>query len=315
MIKLKIGNQTGWTEHRSGWNYVLNILATLDDESGILFDGNLDASFGYDAPVKRQRKVIPYSENWMGFIHSTANLCPFMTRYITLSDILSTEEFTRSLDNCMGIFTLSEDLAAFVAGKLNWRVNVTGLKHPTEFVSNLFNPDRFFADQKLLHIGNWLRRITPFFKVRARGYKKVMLLNPTTLSHFDDELNYHNETFDLDGVKMINHLGNEAYDQVLSESIVFINLCDSSATNTIVECIVRNTPILVNRLRSVEEYLGKEYPFYYSSLEEAERKMGDRALIKETFGYLKDFPGKKELDGRYFLESFLNSSVMQLATR
>ena len=39
---------------------------------------------------------------------------------------------------------------------------------------------------------------------------------------------------------------------------------DASAVNTIIECKVRNTPVIVNRLPAVVEILGENYPFYYN---------------------------------------------------
>ena len=57
-------------------------------------------------------------------------------------------------------------------------------------------------------------------------------------------------------VKIIDKLSNEDYDNLLTKNIVFIKLVDASAVNTIIECIVRNTPIIVNRLPATEELLG-----------------------------------------------------------
>ena len=56
------------------------------------------------------------------------------------------------------------------------------------------------------------------------------------------------------------------YDQLLEKNIVFIELIDASANNTILECIVRNTPIIVNKIEPVVEYLGDDYPLYFENL-------------------------------------------------
>ena len=61
----------------------------------------------------------------------------------------------------------------------------------------------------------------------------------------------------------MEHLCDEDYDELLSENIVFVNLVDASAVNTIIECVVRGTPIVVNRLPAVVEILGEMYPLYY----------------------------------------------------
>ena len=41
-------------------------------------------------------------------------------------------------------------------------------------------------------------------------------------------------------------------------NIVFIELITSVANNTIIECIARNTPIVVNRQEGPEFYLGRD---------------------------------------------------------
>ena len=66
----------------------------------------------------------------------------------------------------------------------------------------------------------------------------------------------------------ITQLDNTEYDKLLSNSVVMIKLEDASAVNTIIECIIRNTPVMVNRLPAVVEYLGPKYPQYYDNLSE-----------------------------------------------
>ncbi len=69
-------------------------------------------------------------------------------------------------------------------------------------------------------------------------------------------------------VTTITQLDNTEYDKLLSNSVVMIKLEDASAVNTIIECIIRNTPVMVNRLPAVVEYLGPKYPLYYDNLSE-----------------------------------------------
>lgn len=74
-------------------------------------------------------------------------------------------------------------------------------------------------------------------------------------------------------VEVLNDIDNEAYDVLLSRNIVFIELVDCTVANTIIECIVRNTPILINRLPAIIELLGEEYPFFYKNINEANQKV------------------------------------------
>lgn len=314
MIRLKMGNPVVWEETRAGWNYVMNILSHLNDESGIFFDGTLDQSFGYGAYDKKENGIIPYKEPWIGFIHSTIDLCPFLKdEYLLLDDIIFSDDFTESLKYCKGIFTLSEYLAKYIRGKLNHSVKVESLKHPTMSTSIHFDTEKFLTGKKIVHAGVWLRRISSFYQLNAPNYRKILLLNPRLLSYLGSELNYYEDLrIDFQSVEIIHRLPNDEYDRLLSESIVFLHLCDSSGSNTVIECIARGTPLLVNRLEPVTEYLGKDYPFYYTTLEEASEKLSDIHLIKKTAEYLAQFPGKREVTGEYFINAFLNSEIIKV---
>ncbi|KAJ3086987.1 hypothetical protein HK102_012044 [Quaeritorhiza haematococci] len=88
-------------------------------------------------------------------------------------------------------------------------------------------------------------------------------------------------------VKIIETVSNEDYDALLSHNLVFLKLVDTSTVNTLIECVVRNTPILINPIPSVVELLGPEYPFYYDTLHEAVAKLGDLAVIKAAHVHLQ----------------------------
>lgn len=88
-------------------------------------------------------------------------------------------------------------------------------------------------------------------------------------------------------VQCLEMIPNEQYDMLLTENVVFINLVDASAVNTLLECIVRNTPICINRLPAVVQYLGEDYPLYYDNLSEASQKIGDLTIVNKAHTYLK----------------------------
>jgi len=113
----------------------------------------------------------------------------------------------------------------------------------------------------------------------------------------------------INSVEKINYLSNDDYDRLLSENIVFIDLIDASACNTVIECIARNTPILVNKLPAIVEVLGPHYPFYYESIEEANYKLSDYNYINEAHHYLKSMD-KSFLRIETFIEKLLKSPIL-----
>ena len=73
--------------------------------------------------------------------------------------------------------------------------------------------------------------------------------------------------------------------------------------------MARNTPILINPLPAIVEYLGREYPFYFTSLEEAAEKLTDLDLICRAHKYLAVHPAKEKLTGTFFLKSMAESPI------
>ena len=88
-------------------------------------------------------------------------------------------------------------------------------------------------------------------------------------------------------VEIIEYLNNYDYDKLLSKNIVFLNLYDVSVNNTVIECIVRNTPIIINRHPALVELLGDNYPGFYSNSYDAISKIIDIDKIEEIHLYLK----------------------------
>ena len=77
------------------------------------------------------------------------------------------------------------------------------------------------------------------------------------------------------------------YDEILKSSVVFIDVYATSANNVVLECIRFCTPLLACRHPAIIEYLGQEYPFYFSSQQEANAKISDLSLIRKTHEYLR----------------------------
>lgn len=77
----------------------------------------------------------------------------------------------------------------------------------------------------------------------------------------------------IKSVKIISHLHNDEYDDILTQNIVFCNLVDASAVNTLIECVARNTPIIISKLPAVVELLGDNYPLYIDNLNIIENTM------------------------------------------
>lgn len=99
-------------------------------------------------------------------------------------------------------------------------------------------------------------------------------------------------------VTVKEYLEDDCYDSFLVQNIVFLQLIDASACNTVIECIVRCTPIVINRINPLNpdddplvEYLGDSYPLFYTNIAQAidlinELTNPNSGLLLQTVLYL-----------------------------
>lgn len=319
--KINLGTQKTIANHRSGWNYVLDSLSTLHNDNGVLCEGILEDLFIWNWKTNTQNNNIPITTPWVGFIHNPQNMPKWFNYSSSPQSLFMQIPFIESLPNCKGFFAFSEYHADFIRKETNLPVSV--VYHPTEIPEVKFSFERFMANKnkKIINIGWWLRKLSSIYSLplaKDSGYSKMRLLPYPKDSKPMEQINsllkkeievgnikfadkYYDNTFQTD------YLTNDEYDVLLTENIAFLDLFDSSANNAIVESIARHTPILVNPLPAVVEYLGKDYPLYFNSLQEAAEKAMDFDLIEKATKYLETIEYK--VTRKYFLETFVKSDV------
>jgi hypothetical protein len=219
------------------------------------------------------------------------------------------------------LFTLTEYLATWVRNE--WEVPCDVVRYPTLVPEQLFSIDKHEAEpvKIIATIGFWLRRFTSFSMLKADGFRKV---RPSLLADGKsrgmnkirayEEEEARSRQFNPKNVQPVEHvprLADVAYDELLSKAVVFLDLIDASAVTTIVECMVRGTPLLVNRLPGVVEYLGTDYPFYFDTLEEAAAKLSDPMTVQAAHHYMKSNPVVKQLAPQAFLSALAETGVYQ----
>lgn len=299
--KIKIENQAIWPHLRSGWGVVNKIILALHNpNSRILFEDYLERVFG-------PRKTI--DRPWVGFFHNTPENHP-STKFLygfqhdtSLGSILDSESFKQSVPNCLGIFTLSAYLKVFIQKKYP-RLPVDSLLLCTGEPENHFDMQKFKESPSVVTIGHWQRLFHNINKLK--GVEKKFL-------KWSSNVNV-NWWFGKHGIErspdltVVERLDNAGYDDLLTRNAVFLELFDAAANNIIVECILRNTPVIVNRLPGLCEYLGEEYPLFYESFEQAQHLATDNEMISRASDHLKGLD-KTRYSPEYFISSLAGSSV------
>ncbi len=311
--QINLGDQleVNFGKHRSGLKYGLRYLKRLQNPRGIMLDAFIERTFFW-----RPGGIKPHTEPWIGFIHVPPIMPSWFFPEQSNEKIFKTEVWQKSLPYCRGIFTMSAYHRKYLKTKIDIPVN--NLIFPTETPNIKWSWDKFRAnrEKKFIQVGWWLRKLHAIYQLSAKGYKKIFLsvqhpCLPRLIQSERDILikegSFNDSMYKT--AETVYFLPAKHYDRLLSENIVFVYLYDASANNTVTECIARNTPILINPIEPVREYLGDEYPFYYNSLEEAAAKATDLDLIYQTYHYLVNHSIKKKLSGEYFLKSFVDSEI------
>lgn len=309
--KINLGRQFSQTYHRSGWNYILNSLVALNSSNGVHCDGYIEQTFGKRKYDELSINTIPYDKNWIGFLHNPPNIPAwFDDNNVVCNTIFNDPVFIKSLDTCKGIFTFSEYHAKYVRELLP-DVTVETLYHPTELPDIQFDFEAFKKNynKKLISVGWWLRKPNAMYTLNVPAYSKIRILPNDaclkTVTHLEkvDALVSNQKITDKqrESVHTMINIPNEQYDALLSKNLVYLDLYDASANNTLLECMARCTPVFVNRLPAVVEYLGESYPLYIDSQFDLVEKIKNYDLIRSAHLYLKSTRFKVDV-GNFILD-------------
>ena len=92
---------------------------------------------------------------------------------------------------------------------------------------------------------------------------------------------------------------------------MFINLAEPSAINTLIECIVRNTPIIINRHPSVVEMLGDKYPLYFDTINTTDYLEINNQIVelfKNTENIYSAYKYLKQMDkSKFNIQTFIHN--------
>ena len=289
--KLNAAGVAPWQHHRGGWKFVCGLITEhLHCDDGVRFVDSVEDE------VAAQRII---AEPWVGFLHQVPRHS--MRWFPDLERLLKDQYWNASAQNCLGLFVLSSYVKDYMQ-RAGCRLPIARILYPAEPPQRLFSLERYLArtPRRIVSGGEFLRNFQPFYDLKAPGFSKQLLVH----EGFNWATIAQNSS-----VTKLGRVSDDEYDRLLEDSVVFLNLIDAPANTTVVECLVRSTPLLINPLPGVVEYLGKDYPFYYSSIEEAEAKLQQPLLIQETSEYLSRSPLKAALTGEAFLASVQNSAI------
>lgn len=314
IIQYKPCHNADCLQFRGGWKSVLYRLKDLkffEEKSKIHFFDILEQHF---TPSKK----MTYENKWAGIIHLTPNGPPYLNAE-NISLLFSNPYFLKSLDTCFALFTLSPYITKYMKGefeKIQKPINIITLKHPVvqdDIIPFSFEKFQNNSEKILIQIGQQYRKMTSIYHVSVpENYSKMWLTGTKIFERLIQIMKLEQKHIKKivspemrSTVKMYYTQTYEEYDEYLSKNIVFIDLFDAAANNTVLECIVRKTPIIVNKLPGVVDYLGEEYPLYFSKLEDVSSLLTEDKLF-EAHEYLKKMDCV-DIEIDYFLKKLMTA--------
>lgn len=284
------GLEHSYGQHRSSFNNLIAALEPLNrGPGGIRFIPFLERQFVWgDCAVDgeaRSDNPRPITDPWVGILHvpfdvpdwwCDTSVCP--------RSFFETSLFQDSLPACRGIITLSAALQKDLATYLPDTPSLS-LKFPTSLNVRMWEPKSYSASPCVIQVGDWLRKLQAIHRLNAPNHRKVMLLKQFTNDFLQQEIAVFGNAIDP-RVEMFDFISNEEYDKFLSQSVVICLMYSTAANNIVCECLARATPILINPLPAVVEYLGEDYPLYVRNEIEAGAVITHINRIKEAHAYL-----------------------------
>lgn len=268
--------------HRSGWPLAMNALRQIHSaNASLLFDDFVEQTWIYS------QRTEPIRQPWVGIFHHPPHPPEWTRKQDRIDKLRKNFAFAESLNSLRLAICLSDYLAGWIAE--HWQVPTAVVKHPTAIDAEPWLPSEWRKMPRVLQCGWYLRNVrlihqvdTPQLRMRLMPRREHILKHEAACQSFIDR-----EEHKPDRVTELDYIDNSGYDYLLSRSVVMMEVLDAAANNVTLECLARNTPLIVNRHPAVAEYLGKGYPLYFDDYRDIGDMLNDRDLIWSGHEYLK----------------------------
>jgi hypothetical protein len=219
-----------------------------------------------------------------------------------LSKLYFSPKWRAALSRCKGIIVLSEHMKIQLQA-LYPSLPVFNIKHPIGKTTIEFNPQSFKKDPKLLLVGAWLRDFEGFLNLKT-NFKKVILLNKYADGYLRKIYGKYSPDIrrKIRDVECVEFLENDEYDKLLSSSLVYLGLHETSANNALCECISYSVPFVSKNHPAISEYCGSDYPLLLNDLNDL-TSITDKSVI-ESHHYLKN---NHIIKGKLTIEFFIDN--------
>ena len=273
----------------SNWEHLSSAIREEVEAVGVEFVPELESAVlaGNKPPVGQWTAIAHVPSRFPKWMINTEVYKPFT------KNLFASTAWKRAGKRCKVIFTYSEDYAESLASQTE--IKIIALKHPLPKIANKWSWEAFEANKnkQIIQSGWWLGRMHAIHLLPESDYSKLWIRNPgqgmdTVFAAERDHLKERMMFFDhMDkSVTVSDELPPREYEKHLCANIAFVHYYDVSSPDLLLHCIASHTPILINALPAVREYLGDDYPLYYYFYKDAVDKASDFTLVRKAHEYL-----------------------------
>ena len=302
---LKFIGDPGWDHHhQNAFACAIDALrvALHSDHADVLFISAVE-QYICDAETTPQQP-------WIGIIHGLPN-CYDQFYVPDLHRLCTKARFRPWLRHCRGLLTLTSAQAAYLEQHLRptYCFPIVPVHYPcvpsAQVSMSSSSVDAALRDNRSLDIyfiGSYDRDFQYFFNAKfPANLHKVLLV-----------CDWQTPTTDIpNDVRLVERVDTAEYERILRECIVFLSLKQGGAANTLViECITRNTPIIVPRISSITDYIGELYPLLYDSGTTDFTGLITGEMVQKAIDYLQAMD-KGHLSQANFVKEIQCSAVIE----
>jgi hypothetical protein len=259
------------------------------------------------------------NENWFAFISTSLFISEYETsKYNTIQKVLASNEWLSNYKQCRGLFTFSATYKNDL--KRHFNLNTICFIHPLPCSKVKWSFDIYLkaSCRRIIQFGQDNRCINAIFMLPRGDFEKILLatcsseeLASLLLSERTNLQSEFRQPMTTTSSLVFDSIDN--IENWYNDSIFFLHLYDSSVDWVVLKCISDHVPLLVNRLPSMIEYLGVDYPLFYNNYQEAIEKASNIELVKVTHEYLKERSNESFFSLTFFMNNLykvLDSQLM-----
>jgi hypothetical protein len=320
-------------EHYNGWGWIIDKLKNNIslDESGIILDTFIDIKIDMSLKnpaffnqikslynrtpqhasnyvKKHMRMLNNYETDWLGILHAFEYSHP-SEKHVTLYNFIDSPWFSENKKFCSALITMSAH-AADILKKIT-DVPIFYTYHP-KTVEKQFNIELYFDDPIILHAGFHNRNFSKFAKFKTQIPKKINVINKWFASYIKNCYQANNiQIYEANTVRVcLEKRIDNSYIDSLTKSVGFCYLYSTNANNAVLEHIMSHTPLIVNKLPAIVEYIGEDYPMFYENIEhDPDKYLLSKSFLGEVSSYLKERSTLDMFKIENFIDFFKNLEI------